>query len=227
MSAQLNSNFRKSIISFSWTWIGVLIFVGIISLFSIWYMNRLYNQGAIKAERINTLSSEVLTAQIEFKIQVQEWKNILLRGHQVGDRKKYLSEFQKQETSVKERLQNSSIMAERLGLFLESEKIKRIAEDHVILGLTYQSALDKASFETYKSVQKADQSVKGADRELEARLSEVTSHIAKINSDQREAMLESLNQRYLSLRRLILIILSIALAITGVSLYGVLRATRT
>lgn len=97
MSSHLNANLRKSIISFSWTWIGLLIFIGIISLFSIWYMNRLYNQGAIESERINILSNEVLTAQIEFKIQVQEWKNILLRGSNASDKEKYFSEFQKKK----------------------------------------------------------------------------------------------------------------------------------
>ena len=130
MSSQLNSNFRKSIISFSWTWIGLLIFIGIISLFSIWYMNRLYNQGAIESESINMLSNEVLTAQIEFKIQVQEWKNILLRGYDISDKKKYFSEFEKKETSVRDRLNNASIMAEQLGLVSESEKIKKITEHH-------------------------------------------------------------------------------------------------
>lgn len=70
MTIQLNSNLRKSIISFSWTWIGLLIFIGIISLFSIWNMNRLYDQGATNAERINMLSKEIFTAQIEFKVQV-------------------------------------------------------------------------------------------------------------------------------------------------------------
>ena len=227
MSSQLNSNFRKSIISFSWTWIGLLIFIGIISLFSIWYMNRLYNQGAIESERINMLSNEVLTAQIEFKIQVQEWKNILLRGYDISDKKKYFAEFEKKETSVRDRLNNASIMAEQLGLVTESEKIKKITEHHVTLGLIYRTTLDKTSFETYKNIQKADQSVKGADRELEALLSGVSNEISKINTSQREAMQDSLNQRYLSLRKLILIIMTIALVITGVSLYGVLRATRT
>ena len=227
MSSQLNSNFRKSIISFSWTWIGLLIFIGIISLFSIWYMNRLYNQGAIESERINMLSNEVLTAQIEFKIQVQEWKNILLRGYDISDKKKYFSEFEKKETSVRDRLNNASIMAEQLGLVSESEKIKKITEHHVAQGLIYKTTLDKTSFETYENIQKADQSVKGADRELEALLSGVSNEISKINTSQREAMQDSLNQRYLSLRKLILIIMTIALVITGVSLYGVLRATRT
>lgn len=227
MSSHLNANLRKSIISFSWTWIGLLIFIGIISLFSIWYMNRLYNQGAIESERINILSNEVLTAQIEFKIQVQEWKNILLRGSNASDKEKYFSEFQKKEASVRDRLQTASIMAAQLGFVSESEKIKTITKHHVELGFIYKSTLDKTSFETYGNIQKADQSVKGADRELETLLSDVSNEISKINSGQREAMQDSLNQRYLSLRKLILIIMSIALVITGVSLYGVLRATRT
>jgi|GEM_PF-4406238 len=116
------------------------------------------------------LSNEVFTAQIEFKIQVQEWKNILLRGYNISDKEKYLSEFQKKEISVRERLNNASIMADQLGLNAQSIKIKQLAEQHLALGLIYKAALDKASFETYQNIQKADQSVKGADRALETRL---------------------------------------------------------
>lgn len=226
MTIQLNSNLRKSIISFSLTWIGLLIFVGIISLFSIWYMNRLYDQGATSSERINMLSNEVFTAQIEFKIQVQEWKNILLRGYNISDKEKYLSEFQKKEISVRERLNNASIMADQLGLNAQSIKIKQLAEQHLALGLIYKAALDKASFETYQNIQKADQSVKGADRALETRLNAVSDEISKINSAQREATQDTLHQKYRSLRQFILIMMSVALVITGISLYGVLRATR-
>jgi len=227
MTIQLNSNLRKSIISFSWTWIGLLIFIGIISLFSIWNMNRLYDQGATNAERINMLSNEVFMAQIEFKVQVQEWKNILLRGYNISDKKKYLSEFQRKETSVRERLNNASIMASQLGLTAQSIKIKQLTEEHSALGLIYKAALDKASFDTYQNIQKADQSVKGADRTLETRLNAASDEISKINSDQREAMQDALHDRYLSLRKFILMIMSVALVITGISLYGVLRATRS
>ena len=39
--------------------------------------------------------------QVQFKKQVQEWKNILLRGHQEKDYQYYLSEFLRQDAKVK------------------------------------------------------------------------------------------------------------------------------
>jgi hypothetical protein len=60
-------------------------------------MNKSYKEGAKLASQINQTSFQITSAQVDFKIQVQEWKNILLRGRNISDREKYLSSFQNQE----------------------------------------------------------------------------------------------------------------------------------
>src|SRR5437660_335315 len=39
-------------------------------------------------------------AEVAFKVQVQEWKNILLRGHDQADHDKYLASFREHAKSV-------------------------------------------------------------------------------------------------------------------------------
>lgn len=43
-------------------------------------------------------------ANLQFKIQVQEWKNVLLRGRQPADMDKYWQQFQAREQQVQELL---------------------------------------------------------------------------------------------------------------------------
>jgi len=44
-------------------------------------------------------------ANLEFKTQVQEWKNVLLRGAAPADREKYWSQFEASEQAVQATLQ--------------------------------------------------------------------------------------------------------------------------
>ncbi|NQD94481.1 methyl-accepting chemotaxis protein, partial [Pseudomonas sp. CrR25] len=50
--------------------------------------------GTLHASRL------VDSANVEFKVQVQEWKNVLLRGKNPADRDKYWHQFQVQEAKV-------------------------------------------------------------------------------------------------------------------------------
>ncbi|PHX41326.1 chemotaxis protein, partial [Pseudomonas sp. NZIPFR-PS5] len=43
-------------------------------------------------------------ANLQFKVQVQEWKNVLLRGKQPADRDKFWAQFEDQERQVQDTL---------------------------------------------------------------------------------------------------------------------------
>ena len=56
------------------------------------------------------------SAQVSFKIQVQEWKNLLLRGHQPEPFQKYRQAFIKEGAEVQRHLAALSQLYERIGL---------------------------------------------------------------------------------------------------------------
>ena len=55
-------------------------------------------------------------AQVSFKTQVQEWKNILLRGKDPEAFKKYLKGFESENQAVKDRLVQLKAAATKLGV---------------------------------------------------------------------------------------------------------------
>lgn len=227
MSKNLGVNFRKSIISFAWTWIGLLIFIGIISLFSIWSMNRTFNNGAQLAFKTSALKNEISSASIAFKVQIQEWKNILLRGKDNSDRDFYTSKFENKEKSVQAYLNNAYIICSQLELNEICKEVIAVQIQHQQLGDAYKNNLTHASLANYDAIHKVDQSVKGIDRDLEKSMMHLNSGISEIELAQHHATHNKLTEKYASLRKLILSILTIALTITGISLYSVLRATRS
>lgn len=226
MSLTFSTNFRKNIISFAWAWLGLLIFIGIMSLFSIWSMNRAYNDGAKVAFNNNQLKTEVLSAEIHFKIQVQEWKNILLRGKNITDRAKYFSGLQEEEDYVIKHLEEAQKNCLALNLNKLCKAIETIRFEHRELGRVYKENLKNGSLENYEGIHQIDQNVRGIDRTLESHIDTIYESIANIEKNQLFITKQGLENRYHVLRRLIIIIMFFAISISAVSLYSILRSTK-
>jgi methyl-accepting chemotaxis protein-1 (serine sensor receptor) len=102
------------------------------------------------------------TAQVHFKKQVQEWKNILLRGNNSKQYDKYLGKFNKQEALVQEEL--SSLVVKFSNLRLDTELVSSLQTKHSNLGKSYRSALALYDQADISSAHRVDKAVKGIDR---------------------------------------------------------------
>jgi len=227
ISAPLHkTDLRRSLIRFSSTLVGLIAVVGIMSLFSIWSMNRAYIDGDHEIEKIRELSEEALLAQIDFKVQVQEWKNILLRGSDQVAKTKYMTAFENREVGVEKHLSNLAGRASDLELHDYHNRAKELNEQHRKLANTYREALANAPNLSPDGARSVDRIVLGIDRDLENNISGLSQEISTFNKSRRDALVEQLSQRYRTLRSVLLIIIIFSLAITAISLYGALRATR-
>jgi len=220
-----NSDLRRALISFSCTWLAFITLMAIISLFSIWSMNRAYEKSWVQQSEIAELENHALKAQIAFKIQVQEWKNILLRGYREVDRANHFTAFEENEAKMQSHLQSIDQLAAARGLPSYSKSARQILAQHQSLGQNYRDALDGTSDLTPIAARQADDLVRGKDRSLEASINQLANEVST-ELDQRLLInLEQLNARYLTLRNFITISVIIVLVLTAASLYGVLRAT--
>lgn len=226
MTITFNSTLRKNIISFAWTWVGLLIFIGIMSLFAIWSMNHAYFNGAKLTQDNSLLENEALKAQIHFKIQVQEWKNTLLRGKNNEDKAKYFSKFQDQENKVAHHLRQSQKICAVIHNQNICQPIETVRFEHEELGRLYREKLSQGSLANYEGIKKIDNSVRGIDRTTEKDIDKLFSNFSKIKSEQVLKTKLEIENRYLILRKFILIVLFISLSISGFSLYRILRSTK-
>src|SRR5437868_96916 len=100
--------------------------------------------------------------QVDFKKQVQEWKNLLLRGHKFDDFKKYKDSFKAEEAGVRKEAQ--ALLKD----VKDPDAHKRIQDfvtAHEKMGKSYEAAIEAFSATKGQDPAAADALVKGMDRD--------------------------------------------------------------
>ena len=103
-----------------------------------------------------------MEAKTEFKQQVQEWKDILLRGNSQADFDKYQAAFEQQEKTVQTRLGQLQALITDLGL--DGKPMATLITTHRELGVKYREALKSYNPTNLDSFQVVDKLVRGMDR---------------------------------------------------------------
>jgi methyl-accepting chemotaxis protein len=101
-------------------------------------------------------------AQVQFKTQVQEWKNILLRGGDTATFDKYKQAFAKEGDATQASLAKLKELYVTLGL--DTQMVQDTMSAHSELGAKYLEALQKYDQAEKRSPQIVDALVKGMDR---------------------------------------------------------------
>jgi len=117
------------------------------------------------------------SAQVEFKIQVQEWKNILVRGNDPAQLDKYSKAFVTGGETTRAELQ-------KLGKLLDGLKLSTPLVDDAIktqneLVARYLEALKKYDSANPDSARIVDALVKGMDREPTKKIDDIVAFIGK------------------------------------------------
>jgi len=172
------------------------------------------NQGFNSYDQIfkSELTAErtALTLNIEFKRQVQEWKNVLIRGKDPKQLKKYWGKFKKQEDKVQ------NISSDLILMLRNYPKELKIAQDfktnHLQMGKKYKVGFDAFSTSNF-NIKTGDKAVSGIDRKPSAQVELLSNTLAEISQNQRTAVSDKVQQSIIwSLSALILVLVVIAVA---------------
>jgi methyl-accepting chemotaxis protein len=122
--------------------------------------------------------------QVDFKIQVQEWKNLLLRGSQTEQFRKYEAAFTAQEQSVRGQ-------AQALLNDVSDKEARRILdafiEAHTRMGESYHAAIARFGASSGQDVAAADALVKGQDRTPTESLDGLAARLQGVVDEMRTA----------------------------------------
>lgn len=145
-------------------------------------------------ESFSRLSSQDMRAATEaqsvladFKTQVQEWKNVLLRGHDQSQREKYWSDFKEREASIQQSLD------ELLPLVSDAKArdlLQRFQKAHQRMGESYREGYQSFVDAGFDHTQ-GDAAVQGIDREPARLINEATERIREMASQKVEGLASS------------------------------------
>jgi methyl-accepting chemotaxis protein len=131
---------------------------------------------------LSLASDRARGAQVRFKTQVQEWKNILIRGKNEDAFNKHLKGFEEEDKVVKERLLQTKELATKLGI-ADRLKIDSILSTFEKLSPAYHTALKQYDRSSADPAGTVDKLVSGMDREPTKLIDELVAEMQKISKE--------------------------------------------
>ena len=153
----------------------------------------------------------------DFKTQVQEWKNVLIRGADEKQRNKYWTSFLQTEGAIQERV--ASLQTNTRLLPSIREELNAFADAHRTMGTKYRDGLEAYVASGFDAKQ-GDSAVKGMDREPAERLATLTTAVAKQAADEFHALRDGMTNT------LVIVLFSSLLLSGAIIAYVVYRLRR-
>lgn len=140
-----------------------ILFLGIFGYQQIHGLNKYVDQRLGDVEQSVALLMDIEQAHVKFKIQVQEWKNVLLRGHDPEQFLKYLNGFTETEQAVYQHLAGAQTKMAAQGR--STAALMALQANMKKLGTDYRRALESFEPEDQNSGRTVDRLVQGLDRD--------------------------------------------------------------
>ncbi len=192
----MNWNSMKLSVKMPLMLMAILFLISAAALIGFLQLSRALDTFSTDVAAANQQERQVRLMALAFQGQVQEWKNVLLRGKDPAQLDKYWAAFQEKEKEVAD---SAKYLQERINNPESKELIKKFAAAHTIMGQNYRkgfAAFKEADF----AYDKGDAAVKGMDREPAKLIKEASDDIAKGAATVSEAtMLAGSKAKMLSL----------------------------
>ncbi|MDH5216799.1 MAG: methyl-accepting chemotaxis protein [Gammaproteobacteria bacterium] len=137
------------------------ILVALAGGFSIYNTVSILDEFQLIAEEEFGAELEVAHLVSDFKKQVQEWKNVLIRGADDKQRNKYWKKFEKLETNIQNQ---ANTLLPKIHEAEIRDILQQFIAAHQLLGTQYRNGLKEYTAAGYNT-QTGDRAVKGIDRE--------------------------------------------------------------
>ncbi len=166
----LNKSMQTRLLFIVMGGLAVLLIVATMSIASL--NGRLHDYQALINENIAS-ERKISELNFGFKTQVQEWKNVLLRGHDDSNRDKYWGRFQDHQDEIQRSGRN---IVASMPQGQSRNLVNSFLDAHDTMGNKYQRGFNDFVAAEYDS-KAGDAAVKGMDREPSKKLKEAAAEI--------------------------------------------------
>ena len=200
----------------------LMALVGMMGLRSLQNSTETLRQSLATATSITAIVNEGRDSQVELKKQVQEWKDLLIRGHSRADFDKHFAAFNAQEATVRSQLDGLRDSLKAIGI--TAGNVDALISDHVALGNKYRDALKQYDPSSQHATQHVDSLVRGIDRPVTLAMDGIVDSVQHAGVTRLGDLLQNAEKSYRAVRATfaVTLVLSIALAL-GVA-WGTIRS---
>jgi methyl-accepting chemotaxis protein len=202
----------------------LLVTTGVYLLHGISETNKRLNMNMTLAEAYTKAAGDADDAEIAFKKQVQEWKDMLLRGNDPKLFTKYRDNFLKKEAEVQSRGKDLKDSLAKLNV--DTTRLDEFLKAHALLGEKYHGALKSYRSDNIKSFTIVDVMVRGIDREPTEIIDSVAEKTRKQESEMFVEVAKKSAESYASAFRNSLIFMTLGIGL-GIFLSLVIIRTIT
>ncbi len=228
VSSPDQARLRRTLVQLASLLLLTLLASGLLALFSVWSLNATHLRNQRHLADVATMVELGRTTQVRFKTQVQEWKNLLLRGADPADRQIYLAAFHADELETHVMLRQLAQRGEPAAGFGLAAEVAQIDAAHATLGTAYAAALAVAD-PVHWDAQHIDRAMRGFDRPINQRLDALAERLAaqidRILVESRAAE----RARFETLTRALWVAMVLSIVLIGALLWRAMadRAPRT
>lgn len=172
--------------------LAVAVAAGAITYGGLSSMLRSHHEASARADTMRTAVDTARLAQVTFKKQVQEWKDLLIRGNDPEKFEKYKKAFGDREAATQAALAKVKELVGPLGM--PTDKIEGAAAAHAALGPKYRTALEQYDVKDKESCGRVDKLVAGIDRAATDAIDGIVGDMDKFG-DEDAAALQAASER--------------------------------
>lgn len=216
----------------------MVLTTGVAGLFATWSLSAFHQRMEKKLTDASVVIADARSIHATFKVQVQEWKNILLRGQDLESRARYAAAFRAQGKNTVDLLLALPEKVDGLKLvgsaapgnvpfrLADAVNLPEILAELQALNLAYESALVAASGSGAKEGWDpllADRLVRGADRTIGDNMEAIPFALIKAINATAIASQEEGTARFETLLRFVWTAIALALAMVAIMIWRILR----
>jgi methyl-accepting chemotaxis protein len=202
----------------------LIIVIGLYGFIAILESNQLFHKSVLEGQTMANVIDTARLSQVHFKKQVQEWKNILLRGNDKDLFDKHLRAFNEEDQKVNEYLKSLSRITSGSGMSVP--QIADIIKVHEKLGHQYLEALKKYKQSDLKSAVLVDKSIRGIDRQMTDDIDAMLVIIKNLSEKRRKEMETEAKTKLESYQILSFFILFLVIASVGFGIFNTRSITK-
>lgn len=202
----------------------VLVALVLIGQYGLHSLDRTVTANQEQVDRIAAMADLARAAQVSFKTEVQEWKNVLLRGHDPDDYAAYHAALKARQAEVDSGL--VALRSEAAGLGFQSATLDSLAAGHAALADAYDAALAAFSADDPLSNRAVDTAVRGKDRPINDAFDTLVTEVHQFADTRRDQLRHEAAEVSSRMSLVLYASLALGILVLGLATFTAMRRDR-